>query len=139
MDETTSVEHCCKGGFTAPALSSFSLQAMNQQIKQRWIEALKSGEYQQGHEALRYDNKFCCLGVLTDLYIKEHGLQWHKGVGECWSFDDKDGLLASSVQKWAGLSDADPVILGDCATELNDGTNASFEEIASYIEQDTKL
>ena len=77
---------------------------MNQQIKQRWIEALKSGEYQQGYEALRYNNKFCCLGVLTDLYIKEHGLQWHKA-----------------------------------ATDLNDGTNASFEEIAGYIEQDPKL
>lgn len=112
---------------------------MNQQIKQRWIEALKSGKYQQGHYTLCYNNKFCCLGVLTDLYIKEHGFQWHKDVGGCWSFDGEGGVLPSSALAWAGLNDTNPMILGDCATDHNDGTNASFEEIAGYIEQDPLL
>ena len=112
---------------------------MNQQIKQRWIEALKSGKYQQGHEALCRNNTFCCLGVLTDLYIKEHSLQWHKDVGGCWSLDGEGGVLPSSVQAWAGLNDANPMILDNDATSHNDGTNASFEEIAGYIEQDPNL
>ena len=132
---------CHKGALKPPLYFHLLLHSktMNQQIKQRWIEALKSGEYQQGWESLCYNNKFCCLGVLTDLYIKEHGLQWHKDVGGCWSLDGEGGVLPSSVQAWAGLNDANPMILGDCATDHNDGTNASFEEIAGYIEQDPIL
>ena len=38
----------------------------------KWIDALESGEYQQGRGKLRTkDNKFCCLGVLCDLAVKE--------------------------------------------------------------------
>ena len=32
---------------------------MNQEIKQRWIEALRSGEYQQGRDSLFHCGKFC--------------------------------------------------------------------------------
>lgn len=42
---------------------------MNKELKQRWIEALRSGNYKQGRFCLRvkrYDS-FCCLGVLADL------------------------------------------------------------------------
>lgn len=38
----------------------------------KWLNALESGEYQQGRGKLRTkDNKFCCLGVLCDLAVKE--------------------------------------------------------------------
>lgn len=47
---------------------------MNQEIKKRWVAALRSGDYKQGTGALRNaDNKFCCLGVLCDLHSKAHG------------------------------------------------------------------
>src|SRR6267378_4402002 len=50
---------------------------MNPDIKAKWIAALESGEYIHGHGVLRsLDNKYCCLGVLCDLYHKETG----KGV-----------------------------------------------------------
>ena len=62
---------------------------MNQEIKKRWIEALRSGEYQQGKESLFHCGKFCCLGVLTDLYIKEHGLQWKQDSADLWSFEEE--------------------------------------------------
>lgn len=134
------MKHCYKGGFSPTDLFYFhSKTTMNQQIKQRWIEALKSDEYRQGYEGLRHNDKFCCLGVLTDLYIKENGFQWRKDVGGCWSFDGEGGVLPASVQKWAGFDDANPLILGHCATDHNDGTNASFNEIAGYIEQDPNL
>lgn len=45
---------------------------MNEEWKDKWVKALRSGEYQQGKELLCDDkNNFCCLGVLTDLVIKE--------------------------------------------------------------------
>ena len=50
---------------------------LNQEIKDRWIAALRSGKYPQAQKALRvrYDDdsddggedSFCCLGVLCDI------------------------------------------------------------------------
>lgn len=40
---------------------------MSPELKTRWLEALRSGEYKQGRAYLRKDDKFCCLGVLCDL------------------------------------------------------------------------
>jgi hypothetical protein len=120
---------------------------MNQEIKQRWIEALRSGEYQQGKKSLFHCGKFCCLGVLTDLYIKEHGLQWNKDsavyYGDIeavlWSFEGEGGTLPRSVQKWSGIDAPNPTILGDGATDHNDNYHLSFNEIAALIEEDKEL
>ena len=53
---------------------------MKPSIKKRWLEALRGGKYKQGRNYLRAKDKngelhYCCLGVLTDLYIKEHNIQ----------------------------------------------------------------
>jgi hypothetical protein len=55
---------------------------VNKNIIKRWVEALRSGKYRQVTGSLRKDDRntqgeacntgFCCLGVLTDMYIKEH-------------------------------------------------------------------
>ena len=49
---------------------------MKPEIKQKWINALRSGEYEQGRKSLRDRNKYCCLGVLCDLHAKETGNKW---------------------------------------------------------------
>ena len=65
---------------------------MNAKVKKLWVEALKSGEYFQGKgqlviepkdmgyaldikeaEAETGDTLFCCLGVLTNIYVEETG------------------------------------------------------------------
>ncbi len=112
---------------------------MNQEIKARWIEALRSGEYQQGYENLYHCGKFCCLGVLTDLYIKEHNLQWNQESADLWNFETEGGVLPRSVQKWADLDVPNPTILGNRATDHNGNYNASFDDIANYIEEDKEL
>lgn len=41
---------------------------MDPKMKRRWIRALRSGKYKQGHDRLRTeDNRFCCLGVVCDI------------------------------------------------------------------------
>ena len=50
---------------------------MIKELKQLWIDALRSGEFKQGKEQLRSANntRFCCLGVLRELIKpgdKEH-------------------------------------------------------------------
>jgi hypothetical protein len=33
---------------------------MKPQVKEKWLNALRSGEYQQGRLSLRVENNFCC-------------------------------------------------------------------------------
>jgi hypothetical protein len=54
---------------------------MDKELKQKWIDALRSGEYQQGKKRLcTEDGRYCCLGVLqmvadgvTEPYTQESG------------------------------------------------------------------
>lgn len=59
------------------------MNKMNPKVKEQWIAALESGNYQHGQNHLCQVNdgvtKHCCLGVLTDLYLKETGIgYWQK-------------------------------------------------------------
>lgn len=50
---------------------------MNPEVKQKWIEALESGQYKHGKGLLRNgNNEFCALGVLCDIYAQEHNEPW---------------------------------------------------------------
>lgn len=41
---------------------------LDKEFKEKWIAALRSGEYQQGiGELCNSDNKYCCLGVAAHL------------------------------------------------------------------------
>ena len=70
---------------------------MHEPIARRWVEALRSGEYGQTTHRLRdgepgaLGNGFCCLGVLCDLYAKEHPeAAWQPAV-EIDDSDDEEG------------------------------------------------
>jgi hypothetical protein len=129
---------------------------MNTEIKQKWIDALRSGDYQQGTGRLRSNDGFCCLGVLCDLYAQEHFNQgWvFKEENEenplpqdYWYFDGESELLPSSVRQWAGLYSSSPVIKVEvedepededwdkmiAIAELNDN-GSTFNQIADLIE-----
>lgn len=133
---------------------------MNPEIKRLWITALLSGEYQQGRGALkRRDGKFCCLGVLCELYAK-HNLnagQWLLGGNLQQQFyfqvmflnERAEGILPEAVRQWAGLVSQDPEMRVASKTntfvqliplsELNDGTfnirARDFKEIAALIQE----
>ena len=117
---------------------SIALPLMNQEIKRRWIEALRSGQYKQGKSCLRgLDDTFCCLGVLTDLYVQEHGKKWIQSSNfNCnfFTFDGEGGVLPRSVIKWAGIYYENPVI-GDFNLATFNDQGKSFTEIADLINQ----
>lgn len=100
---------------------------MNPEIKAKWIEALRSGKYQQTAGTLRNNDGFCCLGVLCDVM----GSTWD----EHGTAESPDGrfrsayLLAHELKDAIGLSDFRQSIL----FEMND-CGKSFPEIADYIE-----
>lgn len=104
---------------------------MDTELKRKWIEALRSGKYEQGADLLRSgDNKYCCLGVLCEL------------VGESWEFIkarrayviDHDGAIPCYGMPPDRVTD-DAGLRGHALklSSMNDG-GKSFAEIADYIE-----
>lgn len=46
---------------------------LNKKLMQEWVDALRSGRYEQGHKVLsNRDGEFCCLGVLCDIQGMSH-------------------------------------------------------------------
>lgn len=99
---------------------------MDANLKAKWVEALRSGKYEQGELFLRKNGKHCCLGVLCELA----GLEISEGGG--------------MVVGPHNVDDYEPIyeIVGgsSIASDLwrrNDGNTMrrqSFAEIADYIE-----
>lgn len=144
------------------------IKPMNPEIKEKWIERLESGEVEQVREVLGDEHGArCCLGVLCDVAIDMglDSIKWQDGVlfvrrdncddyvhtfiersSECWH-EYGDGDLPDVVVRWAGLSEADPLIdpeyaEGDGdgprdgkAINANDDRELSFKEIAALIRQ----
>lgn len=99
--------------------------AMSSDIKLRWLDALRSGNYRQAQGALqrtfspytKYDVGYCCLGVLADI----QGCDW-----------DMQHLATSRVpEKYsAGLKIEEQEKLAT----MNDN-GKTFSEIADYVEE----
>ena len=118
---------------------------MNKEIKEKWVAALRSGEYEQGKGMLKTeDGKYCCLGVLCDLYSKEKESNEKFELSEdVYSFIGTSGVLPREVREWAGIDTPNPIVAsGDRYESLatfNDGIKGSidsisFKEIADLIE-----
>lgn len=128
---------------------------MNKEIKQRWINALRSGKYSQTEGCLRDGKGYCCLGVLTDIAIKDgviEGWQLRPGasgeerpyvvvdqVGLGAPFE-QDAVLPKKVAEWAELDAANPFVSipGESypvnISDPNDN-GYSFKQIADIIEE----
>ncbi len=120
---------------------------MNPEVKQLWLDALRSGEYKQGRHKLKntYEgsDNYCCLGVLCDLYTKENPTaKWTQNWQDDWYFnvdaDSVSGTLPGAVMRWSGIADANPIVCYENTEEslatLND-RGVPFVEIANIIEK----
>jgi hypothetical protein len=97
-------------------------------IKARWVEALRSGRYQQGTGLLRKDDAYCCLGVLCDLVEPENWERYPSGTyGQ--RVHDGNNLLPGHI---ASLTKIDQNSQWDLAN-MND-RGKTFAEIADHIE-----
>lgn len=121
---------------------------MEAELKQRWVAALRSGEYAQTDGRLNGDGRFCCLGVLCKVMGAEfedaegfdsEGLDYsYENVpvlnGEVLSAGD-DQELSLATLKTVGI---EPDVQGTLVM-MNDGTPLTpaktFPEIADYIEK----
>ena len=118
---------------------------MNPEVKKQWVEALRSGEYEQTDCALHDERGFCCLGVLCDLHAKATGGKWDESHYER-RYQGVAALLPPLVCEWAQLpyvSHYDPDGTDVDITKenktmrlatLNDD-GVSFTKIADYIDE----
>jgi len=110
---------------------------MDAGLKEKWIKALRSGEYEQTQGLLhRGETGFCCLGVLCEI----------SGLGR-WGRKDSDAAAyeVGTEVSWFGPPQPVREIAGltlEQAGELwrmNDGMcgkrKHNFSEIADYIEE----
>lgn len=105
---------------------------MNATVKKKWLEALRSGKYDQIRGILRCGNAFCCLGVLCDIHSKETGKEWRKE--KHYSYFYYETNLPLEVCKWAGIPSNNPTVDDYTLAYRNDTLQQSFNEIAEVIE-----
>lgn len=105
---------------------------MNKDIKKKWLAALESGEYDKGAGWLRSpDDKYCCLGVLCDLYSKEIGVEWDF-AGDAYCLENLASILPYSVVEWSRLESPDPEVNGVLLSTVNDSTS-TFDDVIGLI------
>lgn len=106
---------------TVDAKGTATLPLTPGQVRGKWVEALRSGDYEQAKSKLQVtevdsdSNKkigFCCLGVLCDLAVR-HGvidkpIEIHETYHSHNEFDGEVDGLPPAVRAWAGLKQADP-------------------------------
>ena len=114
---------------------------MRKEIAEKWVAALRSGEYKQTSGILANHNRteHCCLGVLCELAIKAGvEMKIEREVGtSCTRFDGEGSHLPDCVQDWADTYGEVAVAARQSLTELinmNDG-GRPFTDIAEAIEE----
>lgn len=127
---------------------------MNEELKERWIRALESGEYKQGRARLRttvYKDAFaddpevdyyeyCCLGVLG-MILQEDGIgQFSRLGGDTFVMNSESTggrtgheYLPEGVQGVTGLNMESQCQFG----VWNDNDGLSFTEIAAILRENT--
>ena len=128
------------------------MKKMNPEVKEKWLAALRSGEYQHGKNRLVTVNEegkltYCCLGVLCDIYVKETGKAEWRDEGTKLAFvpgdnpiDKEHAYLTREVVDWSGLPDKNPTMQdGEDRNSLaiiNDkDTTRDFSPLIELIEQ----
>ena len=76
-------------------------------LKEKWVDALQSGDYQQGKLCLHELGRYCCLGVLNHI----------RGCEQ--SYDGLDSVVGLDWIKLANMNDR----------------GKSFPEIATWIQE----
>ena len=109
---------------------------MRKEIAEKWVEALRSGDYtqQKGSLANLYRTQHCCMGVLCEVAIKEGmELDTYKTAP---GFDDERAYLPYRVQTWAGVrSRYGQSTEGDINLVTMNDDGHTFDHIADTIDE----
>lgn len=102
---------------------------MNKEVKKAWLDALRSGKYEQARSTLNNGSGgFCCLGVLCDISKLGHWNKRHEYV--------VDGLAQSVLLTTCGVKEVAELTEQEARqlASMND-RGYTFKRIADYIEK----
>lgn len=100
---------------------------MKTEVKKKWLKALRSGKYEQGRGQLRFNNEFCCLGVLACVVDRDE---------KTWYAEDGGfGYEASQQQRLTGRLSRATV---NQLIRMNDTDSKSFKAIANWIDKNVQ-
>jgi hypothetical protein len=110
------------------------------EIRNLWIERLRSGTIKQGIGRLAIEDTRCCLGVLCDIAVEQQVIQ-PPTVNENGTtfYGVHDQLLPRIVKDWAGLKDAAGKYFKELGVEYltsHNDSGQSFIDIANIIESE---
>lgn len=98
---------------------------MDTNFANAWIHALRSGKYEQGFDALRCGDRYCCLGVLLEL----------------WIFHNESSAVSKAYWNMHGIYRGETKILPRYVMEKLGMTNTKIKDIriGTYYSSDEKL
>lgn len=107
---------------------------------QKWINALRSGEYPQCKMVLKNaHNQFSPAGVAMDLWVKEgHGRWIQRGLAYAW-IDNKPQQYSTNqiyVDTMHALGINEHHV--SRVSELSEHSNYNFSQIADWLENNVK-
>lgn len=130
--------------------------AVNKERVRLLVDALRSGEFEQGRATLRTQaDTYCCIGVGCEIARRNGiGIEWEMDTrGACcdtcdpgpelarvkrWFFDGQTAAFSEKVKDWYGFPDVDPSLSdGDSMLTMigaNDIRGMNFAGIADLIE-----
>lgn len=101
---------------------------MNKELRDKWVAALRSGEYPQTQQHLKDACGYCCLGVLLDI---DDPIGWEAKNPRTTFFEHRKGVECELPVGAYGMDHKTQSLL----VRMNDTENASFARIADWIEQ----
>lgn len=120
------------------------MKPMVPEIKQKLVEALLSGNYEQTTKNLRDEIGYCCLGVLCDILKERLSLDVSLAENGLTSFGGETKVLPEEVMEAANIQTVDGTFWiedaeleeGGCFTSLAEENDKgkTFEEIAKLIQ-----
>ena len=126
--------------------------AMHPEVKTKWLEALRSGNYEQTEGRLRDHKGHCCIGVLACVLkadfpeiIKDYSIEIDADDGGlCVQGKNVAFGQEHAWRSWAELSEdiyasiGVPYLMANMLVQMNDGYMANkthFPGIADFIEE----
>jgi len=114
---------------------------MNKEIKEKWVKALRSGEYKQGCDYLKQEGlvyRYCCIGVLVDIGLEG---EWREVLSSGkYKFypagENKDGTTFYEFINGQKYLDKLSITMGQqkALADMNDN-GTPFCQIADWIEK----
>lgn len=112
---------------------------------ERWLEALRSGEYKQAQGVLKCEHGYCCLGVpaeISGVPFKESYVSQDPKRGLVYNADFGNTINVANVPGNWHHQLTNVGLAVDTLIDFNDGNTprgvVPFSEIADYIEANYK-